>query len=116
MADVDKDGFFNAAEFCVAMHMVKQHLNGVPLPKTLPPPLKQYAKQEIQFVVTNESQKDRCLEIFERCKNYVHEGVLEGDDTVDGDYFMSRDFLSGKISKFLLAKSKLMPSQLFHIW
>ena len=85
MADVDRDGFLNAAEFCVAMHMVKQHLNGVPLPKTLPPPLKQYAKQEIQFVVTNESQKDRCLEIFERCKSHVHEGVLEGDDaTVRG--------------------------------
>ena len=78
LSDVDRDGFLNTAEFCVAMHMVKHHLNGVPLPKTLPLSLKQYAKQEIQFVVTNESQKDRCLEIFERCKDHVHEGVLEG--------------------------------------
>ena len=78
LSDVDRDGFLNAAEFCVAMHLTKQYFDGTPLPKTLPLPLKLYAKQAIKLPVSNESQKDRCLEIFEQSKNYVHEGILEG--------------------------------------
>lgn len=78
MSDVDRDGFLSAAEFCVAMHLTKQYLDGIPLPTTLPKPLKLYAKQTIKLPVSNESQKDRCLEIFERCKNHVHEGILQG--------------------------------------
>jgi len=81
LSDVDRDGYLNTAEFCVAMHMAKHHVNGVPLPKTLPTTLKQYAKQEIQFV-KSDNQKDRCLEIFDRCKDHVHEGVLEGNDAI----------------------------------
>lgn len=80
LSDVDRDGFLNAAEFCVAMHLIKQHFDGISLPMTLPQPLKLYAKQAIKLPVSNESQKDRCIEIFERCKNYVHEGILEGKE------------------------------------
>ena len=78
LSDVNRDGFLNAAEFCVAMHLTKQYFNGTPLPTTLPLPLKLYAKQAIKLPVSNDSQKDRCLEIFERCKDHVHEGILEG--------------------------------------
>lgn len=78
LSDVNKDGFLNAAEFCVAMQLTKQYLDGTPLPKTLPLPLKLYAKQAIKLPVANDSQKDRCVEIFERCKNHVHEGILQG--------------------------------------
>jgi len=60
------------------MHLIKQHFDGIPLPTTLPHSLILYAKQAIKLPISNESQKDRCLEIFERCKNFVHEGILEG--------------------------------------
>ena len=60
------------------MGLTKQYFNGTPLPTTLPLPLKLYAKQAIKLPVSNNSQNYRCLEIFEQCRNHVHEGILEG--------------------------------------
>lgn len=101
LADVDKDGRLNAAEFCVAMHLLQRTLKGVPPPPTLPAPLTTCVKLALnpQLPVADEKHMQKCRSAFGAFHENIGKGVLGGD-----------------AARYLFKKSNLSKGQLFHIW
>ncbi len=81
LSDLDQDGCLNAAEFAVAMHLIRVVLRDhTPLPATCPAPIQGLVKQSLypQLPVATQAHLDKCRKAFGAFFENVGHGVLGG--------------------------------------
>ena len=78
LADTDKDGRLNAAEFSVAMHLVDLALKGVPPPPSLPPPLRSCVEGVVRgrLPAMDDDHVIKCQSAFLAFKSDIATGTL----------------------------------------
>ena len=81
LADIDRDGSLDAAEFSIAMHLVQRYLQGFPLPASLPPPLLHcyHVALRPHLPIANEEHVLKCKKVFEAFHKDLAKGVLSGE-------------------------------------
>ncbi len=81
LSDLDQDGCLNAAEFAVAMHLIRVVLRDhTPLPATCPAPIQGLVKQCMypQLPVATQAHLDKCRKAFGAFFENVGHGVMGG--------------------------------------
>jgi hypothetical protein len=101
LADRDMDGGLNAAEFSVAMCLVRRALDGVAPPPLLPPPLAESIETLLSGTLPPMDDRHvlKCQTAFAAFKACIVTGRLGLEAT-----------------KYLFAKTNLSAGQLFQIW
>lgn len=95
LSDMNEDGQLDAAEFCVAMHLIQRALKGLAIPQLLPTALLACIQLAVnpQLPVADNKHLKKCRSAFSAFHANIGKGVLGGEcnsDVIFGVNFGSK--------------------------